>query len=56
MSTTRITSPGTNSPFEGRTFRSSIHSTLVNGILAFDGEKVIEHGGARRLEFKRVIR
>ncbi len=44
------------SPFEGRTFRSSIHSTMVNGILAFDGVKVIEHGAAKRLEFKRVMR
>ena len=44
------------SPFEGRTFRSSIHSTLVNGELAFDGKKVIEHGAARRLEFKTVMR
>jgi dihydroorotase len=41
------------SPFEGRTFNSRIVSTWVNGALAFDGEQVIEHGAAMRLEFKR---
>ncbi len=39
------------SPFEGRTFRSRICSTWVNGALAFDGERVVEHTHARRLQF-----
>jgi len=39
------------SPFEGRTFQSHIDAVWVNGALAFDGEQVIEHGAARRLEF-----
>ncbi len=39
------------SPFEGRRFRSSIDAVWVNGALAFDGTKVIEHGAAERLHF-----
>ncbi len=39
------------SPFEGRTFQSRIDAVWVNGALAFDGKKVIEHGAAQRLEF-----
>jgi dihydroorotase len=39
------------SPFEGRRFKSRIDAVWVNGALAFDGEKVIEHGAARRLQF-----
>jgi len=39
------------SPFEGRRFRSRIEAVWVNGALAFDGQQVIEHGAARRLEF-----
>jgi len=39
------------SPFEGRRFKSRIDAVWVNGALAFDGEQVIEHGAARRLEF-----
>jgi dihydroorotase len=39
------------SPFEGRRFNSSVAAVWVNGVLAFDGEKVIEHGAAQRLEF-----
>ena len=39
------------SPFEGRTFRSRIDSVWVNGALAFDGQQVIEHGAAQRLQF-----
>jgi dihydroorotase len=39
------------SPFEGRRFRSSIDAVWVNGALAFDGERVIEHGAAERLRF-----
>jgi dihydroorotase len=39
------------SPFEGRRFRSSVDAVWVNGALAFDGERVIEHGAAQRLQF-----
>ena len=39
------------SPFEGRTFNSRVDAVWVNGALAFDGQQVIEHGAARRLEF-----
>lgn len=41
------------SPFDGITFRSRIAKTFVNGQLAFDGEKVLEHGAAMRMEFDR---
>ena len=41
------------SPFEGRTFRSRIERTWVNGALAWDGERVIEHGSAMALEYAR---
>jgi len=41
------------SPFEGRTFSSRIHSAWVNGALAFDGERVLEHAAAMALEFDR---
>ena len=41
------------SPFEGVTFRSRVAKTFVNGQLAFDGAKVLEHGAAMRLEFDR---
>jgi len=39
------------SPFEGRRFHSRIDAVWVNGALAFDGNKVIEHGAAERLQF-----
>lgn len=39
------------SPFEGRTFHSRIHSTWVNGELAYDGANVLEHGAAMPLTF-----
>ena len=39
------------SPFEGRRFQSSIAAVWVNGALAFDGNRVIEHGAAERLQF-----
>ena len=39
------------SPFEGRRFKSSIDAVWVNGALAFDGQQVIEHGAAQRLQF-----
>jgi len=44
------------SPFEGRRFRSRIDAVWVNGALAYDGENVIEHGAAERLEFEREKR
>ncbi len=44
------------SPFEGRRFRSSIDAVWVNGALAFDGNKVIEHGAAERLQFNHARR
>jgi dihydroorotase len=40
------------SPFEGEQFSSSIVATWVNGAMAWTGERVIEHGAARRLEFQ----
>ena len=39
------------SPFEGRRFHSHIDAVWVNGALAFDGQQVIEHGAAERLQF-----
>lgn len=39
------------SPFEGRRFRSSVDAVWVNGALAYDGQNVIEHGAAARLQF-----
>lgn len=41
------------SPFAGRTFSSHIDSVWVNGALAFDGERVIEHGAAQPLTYNR---
>jgi dihydroorotase len=41
------------SPFEGWRFNSRVDSVWVNGALAFDGEQVIEHGAAQRLQFDR---
>lgn len=41
------------SPFNGVKFRSRIAGTFVNGHLAFDGQQVLEHGAAMRLEFDR---
>lgn len=54
--TTRVTSERVLSrcgwsPFEGRTFNSRIHSTWVNGELAYDGQSVLEHGAAMPLAF-----
>ncbi len=39
------------SPFEGRTFRSRILSTLVNGQLAWHEGQIVEHSAAARLSF-----
>jgi dihydroorotase len=44
------------SPFENRTFNSSIDAVWVNGALAFDGQQVIEHGASKRLQFKHRAR
>jgi len=44
------------SPFEGRRFHSSIDAVWVNGVLAFDGQQVIEHGAAERLQFNHTKR
>ena len=41
------------SPFEGTTFSHSIEKTFINGKLAFDGGKIIEHGVGDRLTFNR---
>ncbi|MFM9945855.1 MAG: dihydroorotase [Bacteroidia bacterium] len=41
------------SPFEGKTFSSSIHSTFVNGIKVFDQEGVRNEIAGMRLEFER---
>jgi dihydroorotase len=44
------------SPFEGRRFNSRVEAVWVNGALAFDGDKVIEHGAADRLQFNHPSR
>jgi dihydroorotase len=41
------------SPFEGRTFHSRIGATWVNGVLAWDGERLVGNANGRRLEFSR---
>jgi dihydroorotase len=41
------------SPFDGVKFRSRIAATFVNGQLAYDGQQVLEHAAAMRLEFDR---
>ncbi len=41
------------SPFEGRTFRSRIASTWVNGQLAWDGERLVGEPRGMRLAFDR---
>ena len=41
------------SPFEGRTFRSRIASTWVNGRLAWDGAQLVGEPRGMRLEFDR---
>jgi len=39
------------SPFEGRTFRSAIISTLVNGQLVWHEGRIVENNAATRLQF-----
>ena len=41
------------SPFEGTTFRSRIASTWVNGVLAWDGERLVGSPQGQRLQFDR---
>lgn len=41
------------SPFEGRTFHSSIGATWVNGTLAWDGEHLVGTPSGQRLAFER---
>lgn len=41
------------SPFEGRTFHSSIASTWVNGVLAWDGKALVGAPSGQRLAFAR---
>ncbi|GAB3754425.1 dihydroorotase [Lysobacter olei] len=41
------------SPFEGRTFHSRIASTWVNGVLAWDGERLVGTANGQRLAFNR---
>ncbi|HTM71414.1 MAG TPA: dihydroorotase, partial [Luteimonas sp.] len=41
------------SPFEGMTFRSRIASTWVNGVLAWDGAKLVGTPNGQRLRFDR---
>jgi len=40
-------------PFEGRRFRSHIHSTIINGLTGYENDEVIEHGASMRLEFQK---
>jgi dihydroorotase len=53
VSSQRVLSRCGWSPFEGLNFRSRIARTYVNGQLAFDGQNVLEHNAAMRLEFDR---
>src|SRR5690606_40476355 len=41
------------SPFEGTTFRSRVASTWVNGLLAWDGAKLVGSPAGQRHEFDR---
>lgn len=41
------------SPFEGTVFDASIHSTFVNGTLAYAGGKVLNVNAGKKLEFDR---
>jgi dihydroorotase len=41
------------SPFEGTTFHSRIASTWVNGVLAWDGERLVGSPQGQRLQFDR---
>ncbi len=41
------------SPFEGQVFKSSVHTTFVNGEIVYDKGEVLEKDVAMRLEFER---
>jgi dihydroorotase len=41
------------SPFEGKTFSSSIHTTFVSGIKVFSNDKLTGERGGMRLTFER---
>jgi len=41
------------SPFEGRTFRSKIAATWINGALAWDGTRLVGSPNGQRLAFDR---
>ena len=53
VTTARVLSRCGWSPFEGRSFRSRIDATWINGALAWDGERLVEHGAAMALEYVR---
>ena len=42
------------SPFEGHTFSSSVHTTIVNGQIVYRDGKLTDHVAGRRLEFNRA--
>ena len=42
------------SPFEGHTFRSSVHTTIVNGEIVYQDGKLTETVAGRRLDFNRA--
>lgn len=42
------------SPFEGHTFGSSVHTTIVNGQVVYQGGKLTERVAGRKLEFNRA--
>lgn len=42
------------SPFEGRKFSSSVVATWINGSLAWNDGRLVEHDAARRLAFRQV--
>ncbi|HPW12680.1 MAG TPA: dihydroorotase, partial [Thermomonas sp.] len=41
------------SPFEGTTFHSRIAATWVNGVLGWDGERLVGTPQGQRLQFDR---
>ena len=41
------------SPFEGHTFMSSIQTTIVNGVIAYDQGRLTDSVSGKRLNFNR---
>jgi dihydroorotase len=39
------------SPFEGQTFNHSIHTTLINGQIAWQNGQLVEFGNGQRIQF-----